>query len=322
MREKLKKGILFGTIGVIFVGLQPIIANSRPEVLDAHIFAAMTCLVESLIFLPVMMIESRVKQKNLKILNNSSQNNFEKFSVAKNIKKNTLVLIFIGVIFGLNQLLFFLGYKLAGAINGALTQKTTVFFGILFGYILLKEKITKRQLIFSILLFFGLYIAITQGSLSFFNFKIETLIGVLLLLIISCLWMLGHTLTKKIFTRNEITPTQMVFLRNLIGGLLLFLTYFTYNPVENLLLFANLTNNLFFLAMGAVYGIGLWFWYKTLSILNVSRATTIFSPTPLITAIFATMILNEVFTIFHLIGTMIVILSIIIIMHQQEQIRQ
>ncbi|MHA1782749.1 MAG: hypothetical protein ACTSUL_04895, partial [Promethearchaeota archaeon] len=102
MREKLKKGILFGTIGVIFVGLQPIIANSRPEVLDAHIFAAMTCLVESLIFLPVMMIESRVKQKNLKILNNSSQNNFEKFSVAKNIKKNTLVLIFIGVIFGLN----------------------------------------------------------------------------------------------------------------------------------------------------------------------------------------------------------------------------
>ena len=70
--------------------------------------------------------------------------------------------------------------------------------------------------------------------------------------------------------------------------------------------------------MGTVYGLGLFFWYKTLSYLDVSNATIVLSPTPIVTAIFATLLLGAIFTIFHLIGSVIVILSIIIIVKQKR----
>jgi drug/metabolite transporter (DMT)-like permease len=71
--------------------------------------------------------------------------------------------------------------------------------------------------------------------------------------------------------------------------------------------------------MGAAYGAGLYCWYKTLSYLDVSKATILFSPTPIITAIFAMLFLGELFTIFHLIGLIIIIVSIVIIVKQKEE---
>ncbi|MFX1590507.1 MAG: DMT family transporter [Promethearchaeota archaeon] len=311
MSNNIKKGLFFGILGNILVGFQPIVANSRPESIDAYIFAAMTCLVEAAIFIPLMLIEMKLnrikaRKRNIIIKNHDS--------ILKNWKKNLKVLLFIGLLFGLNQLLFFIGYKLAGAINGALTQKTTVFFGLIFGYVILKEKITKVQVLFSIILFFGLVIAITQFSFNLDNIDLDIILGVLTLLLITCLWMLGHTITKPIFSRNEATPTQMVFIRNILSGSILFSTYFIFFPLQNLSIFLDPINNFYFFAMGAVYSLGLFCWYKTLSYLDVSKATILLSPTPIITAIFATFLLDEIFTIFHIIGTIIIIISIILIM--------
>ncbi|MFX0025991.1 MAG: DMT family transporter [Candidatus Hermodarchaeota archaeon] len=311
MSNNIKKGIIFGILGNIFVGLQPIVANSRPDSIDAYIFAAMTCLVEAVIFIPLMLIEIKLnrlkaRKNNLKASNHNS--------ILKNWKKNLRVFLFIGLLFGLNQFLFFIGYKLAEEINGALTQKTTVFFGLIFGYLILKEKITKIQILYSIILFFGLVIAITQFPFNFETVNSDIILGVLTLLFVACLWMLGHTITKPIFSRNEATPTQMVFIRNILSGSILFSTYFIFFPLQNLTIFLDPINYLYFFAMGGVYSLGLFCWYKTLSYLDLSKATILLSPTPIVTAIFATFIRNAIFTIFHFIGTIIIIISIILIM--------
>ena len=308
-----KKGLLFGGLGVFIVGFQPIVANARPQSLDAFIFAAMTCLIEAIMFFPLMMRE--IKKNNSKT--NKQEDTVSLSTIWQNWKKNTWLLIIIGIIFGLNQLIFFIGYNLAGAINGSLTQKTSVFFGLIFGVLILKERISKLQIIFSIILFFGLFIAITQGSLTT-SYDVEVVIGVLLLLFITFLWMLGHTLTKSMFDRNEMTPTQMVFVRNIISGIILITIYLIFFPVENLSVFNDPINIFFFIAMGIVYGSGLFCWYKTLSYLDVSKATIIISPTPIVTSLFASFILGEVFTVFHLIGTLLVISSIIMIVRQKE----
>jgi len=308
-----KRGLIYGILGDIFVGFQPIIANSRPSSLDAHIFATMTCLIEMLIFLPLVLIEIF---KPFDKKHNENTNQEKLIIVLINWRKNIKLLIFIGLIFGLNQLLFFIGYSFAGAINGSLTQKTTVFFGLIFGWTILKERVNRRQILFSIILFMGLIIAITQGK--FFSFDYDTLIGVLILLFITCLWMYGHTITKPIFNRGEATPTQMVFLRNLLSGIILFFTYIIFFPISNLSLLTIPLNQIYFISMGVVYGIGLFCWYKTLSYLDVSKATILFSPTPIVTAIFATFLLKEAFTIFHLIGTTIVVISVIIIITQKD----
>lgn len=311
-----KRGLIYGIFGNILVGFQPIIANSRPPSLDAHIFAALTCLIEMLVFLPLVLFEIYkpfVKKQN----ENANQKKLN--IVIKNWKKNFWLLIFIGLIFGLNQLLFFIGYDLAGEINGSLTQKTTVFFGLIFGFLILKEKVNRKQIIFSITLFLGLVLAITQGS--FFSFNSNNIAGVLILLLITCLWMFGHTITKPIFNREEVTPTQMVFLRNFLSGVILFFTYFLFYPISNLNLLLVPINQVFFVSMGLVYGTGLFCWYKTLSYLDVSKATILFSLTPIVTAIFAYFLLGKIITIFHLVGTIIVITSIIFIVMNKEKVK-
>jgi drug/metabolite transporter (DMT)-like permease len=310
-----KNGVLFGLLGVFFVGLQPIIAIARPKSLDSYFFAVMTCLIEAAIFFPLIFVERKINRDK----GNSPETNSEgKTSLITMWKQNFWFFIFIGVIFGINQLLFFIGYGLAGAINGSLTQKTTVFFGILFGFLILKERVTKLQIGFSIILFFGLILAITKGF-NLINFDSDIVLGVLILLFIACLWMFGHTITKPLLSKGQVTAIQMVFLRNLISGVILFLTYFIFYPFENILFLFDPTNLVFCILMGLVYGLGLFCWYKTLSYLDVSKATIILSPTPIVTAIFASFILGEVFTIFHLIGTILVIISIYAIVRQKQK---
>jgi len=310
--NNLRKGLIFGFLGIILVGFQPILAISAISI-DSHLFAAMTCLIEAVWFLPLMFLELRLNKRN------GSRNPDLKtnYSLLNSVRKNFWLLLIIGIIFGVNQLLFFVGYRLADAINGSLTQKTSVFFGLLYGFLLLKEKITKTQIIFSFVLFIGLVIAITEGSFDFFSLNIETLIGVLIVLLITAMWMLGHTMTKPLFTRKEVTPIQMVFIRNSLSGIILIITFAIFSPV-GFNVFYDPLNWFFFIVMGTVYGLGLFCWYKTLSYLDVSNATIVLSPTPVVTAIFATFILGAVFTIFHLIGSVIVILSIIIIVKQKR----
>lgn len=315
MENNIKKGLITGFIGVIFVGLQPIVAILRPIAINAYLSGAMTCLVETLIFFPLMVIE--LKMMNVNIQKKSDHKiDVKSLHFLKGWKNNMWLLIGIGLLFGLNQVFFFVGYDMAGAINGSLTQKTTVFFSLFLGYLILKEKITKLQIIFSLVLFFGLAMSITQ-FFTLLQVNLTILIGVGILLLISFLWIVGHTLTKPVFSRNEVTPIQMVFVRNIISGVFLISTYFIFFPID-LKIFHDPGNILFFFVMGAVYGTGLVCWYKTLSYLEVSKATTVLAPTPISAALFATFILGENFTIAHLVGTILILISIIIIVNQKK----
>jgi len=310
-----KKGLITGLIGIIFVGLQPIIALLRPVTIDAYLSGAMTCLIETMIFFPIMLIEFKLMNSNKQKINPENESRRSHF--LKGWRKNIWLLIFIGMLFGLNQVLFFIGYSFAGAINGSLTQKTSVFFGIILGFLILKERITKLQIIFSFVLFLGLAISITQ-FFTLLDFNNTVLIGVGILLLITSLWMVGHTLTKSIFSRNEATPIQMVFIRNIISGVILISTYIIFFTPD-LSIFIEPANVLFFFTMGSVYGSGLVCWYLTLSYLDVSKATIVFAPTPISSAIFATLILGEAFTIAHLFGVTLIIISIVIIVNQKKQ---
>jgi len=313
--KNIKKGLITGFVGIIFVGLQPIVALLRPAAVDAYLSGAMTCLVETLIFFPIMLIEIKVTHSKHENVNNLGKKAISAH-LFKGWKKNFFLLMGIGLLFAVNQVLFFVGYDLAGAINGSLTQKTTVFFSLILGYIILKEKITKLQIIFSVLLFLGLAIGITQ-FFTLVEINHEILIGVGIILLISFMWIFGHTLTKPLFNREEATPIQMVFIRNIISGVILILTYLIiFTP--DFKIFFDPDNLSFFFLMGAVYGAGLICWYKTLSYLDISKATTIFAPTPISSVIFATILLGENFTLAHLLGTILIIISIIIIVNQKR----
>ena len=311
--KKYVKGLAFGCLGILFVGFQPIVAVSKPDSIDTYLFAAMTCFVEAFLFFPIMLLDRRM----IKVNGTKGQLTEEKnHSFLHGWKTNKAVLIYVGLTFGVGQLLFQTGYLLAGSINGSLAQKSTVIFSLLFGVIIMKEKVSKTQIGFSLLLLLGLMIAVTQGSFNLLEFNL----GVLLLLVLACIWMLAHVITKKyILDQNNSTATQMVFIRNGISAIFLLTSYFIIFPLENVSLIFNTVNIIYYIAMGTVYAIGLFMWYKTLSLIDASKATILYSPTPIVTAIFSVFLLGKEFTVYHLIGTIIVIISIAMIVKPKSK---
>ncbi|MGB5911034.1 MAG: DMT family transporter [Promethearchaeia archaeon] len=313
----LKKGIICALIAVFLIGMQPVIAISRPSIIDPYIFAAITALIEALIFLPIFLLE-------IGRLNNSSKNNpseEEKINSLLNgwkKKKNIKLLILVVLIFSIVPILLYIGYDLAGPINSSLALKSEIIFALLFGYLILKEeRISKIQILFCFLLFIGLIIAITQFNLLEFN--IGVIIGVIILLISVALFTFVHTFTKSAFDRNELFPTQVVFIRNLCSGIILTLIYLVVFPQENFLLLLDFDNLIFFILMGLDYGFSLFFWYKTISYIQIGKAGIINSLTPIVSAFFSFIFLGIIFTVFHLIGTIIIIISIFMIVREKSK---
>ena len=309
----LKKGIIFGTVGVFLIGLQPVISNARPSIIDPYIFAAITALIEALIFLPLYLIERRklfvISRKD------SEKSNLNLLLHGWKKKKNLKLLIMIALTFSIVPILLYIGYELAGAINSSLALKSEIIFALLFGSLFLREKrISKVQIIFCFVLFFGLIIAITQGSLNLLKLNL----GVIILTISVALFTFIHTFTKSSFDRNELFPTQVVFIRNLLSGSIILFIYLLFFPIENLLMIFDLENFLFFLFMGLDYGFSLFVWYKAISYIQIGKAGIINSLTPITTAFFSFIILKEVFTIYHLIGTIIIIISIFMIVREKK----
>ena len=298
------------------IGIQPIVIISRPVALDPYIFAAMTFFIVSFIFLPFMIME----RKKLKAKNQSGLLTDDEIeSLLHGWKKNKKFLIYLGIVFGFGRIFFFIGVQLAGAINSSLVQKVRIIFALLFGYLILQERFSKKQIFFSVLLFFGLFLAITNGSfLTITNVSDSVIIGVIVLLILGIIWTLAHTQTKPIIDKKEVTPISIVFIRSIIGAIILISTYFLFFPLENVNLFYEPVNLYYFLAIGLIQGLGLYSWYKAISYMEFSKATILVAPTPIITALFAYFILEEPFTIFHLIGTIIVIFSIIMIVREKQ----
>jgi drug/metabolite transporter (DMT)-like permease len=72
--------------------------------------------------------------------------------------------------------------------------------------------------------------------------------------------------------------------------------------------------NVFYYVLGGViYGINVFCWYQIIKYLNVSIATIIITPQVIFTALFASLLLEEAFTVYHLIGLIIILISIVVI---------
>ncbi len=299
---------------MILVGIQPIIALGRNDSIDPFFFAAITCLYQALLFLPITFLNRKKLKSQLKKHPTIYHVNYSLLYGWKK-KKNIYFLLYIGISFSISQILFYLALDMAGAINGALSQKITILFGLLFGYLINHEKVSFKQILFSFILLFGLVIAITEGKFNLLDLNI----GVILMTITTMLWMLAHSLTKPILDYNQISSSQLVLTRNLLNGLIIFSIYFIFFPLENIKLFFSPENQLAFFLMAITYGLDLICWYTTLKYLEVSKATTIMAPTPVVTAILSTIIIGEIFTVYHLIGTIIMVISIVIIVKEKKK---
>ena len=312
--KETKLAIVYAILMNFIGGLQPVWANLRPVELDALIFSGMSSLIQTLIFIPIFLIEFLVRKKNSGCEKKTSSEVPEDRYRLYFGKSKWGLFIVIGLMFSVVMFLYYFGLSLAGSINGTLGLKTTAFFGLLFGFLLLNERINKIQVIFSILLFFGMILAITQGQ--FYLLQIN--IGVILILICAAIWMIGHSCTKPYLVYGLTSSSEIIIMRNLFTAVILVSSYFILFGNQIILIF-NPQFAYYYIIMGIIYGTNLYFWYKLLGCIDVSIATILITPQLVVTAFFGSIYLGEAFTIYHLLGLIIMMVSIVIINYKKPK---
>jgi len=311
-----KFGIFFAILANITGGIQPVIANMRPSLIDSYLFAGMTALIQMLLFIPIYFFENLYRKRKVQTKNNLSDLNVSnKFKLYFGNSKWYLFVI-IGLMFSFVMFLYYSGLRYAGSINGTLALKSTAFFGLLFGALLLKERVSKLQIIFSIFLFFGLVIAVTQGN---FNL-LELNLGVLMILLCAAIWMFGHSSSRP-YLRNGITfSSELVLWRNIFTSIILIISYVLIFGIEKFIFLVSIPEHIYsYFVGGLIYGLNVFFWYQIIKYLKISIGTILITPQVIVTAFFGSIFLNEPFTIYHVIGLIIIISSIIVINYDSKK---
>ncbi|WP_456321291.1 DMT family transporter [Palaeococcus sp. (in: euryarchaeotes)] len=261
-------GTLLAIAGAFLYGLEPVVIKANPS--NPLSFAAFSALFASLILWILLIVSFRW----VEIRENPSP------------LKKAFLMGFFGT--ALAYISYSYGARLSTAINASLITRSEVLFSFLLSWVFLREKITKKLISYAIIILLGLVLVITQGR------AIEPHLGDLLLLLVPLFWQSGHVIAKRL----PYSPYTIATLRNTFGFLIL-LPFALLTGME----FSRLA-----LAEGIIIALGQVIWYKSIKLINLSKATAIITPAPAV-AIALGIVLGESFTVYHATGFILITLG-------------
>jgi len=224
------------------------------------------------------------------------------------LKKNWVSYIILGIvgIFGFNAL-FFVGLKYTSPVNGALIMGLNPLLTTIFARMILKDQITKKQVIGIFFAFIGALLVITKGSIQ----TIETLSisgGDLIILAGNVCWALYGVLGRR-FVKDG-TPLSTTTYTMIIGAVsLIVFSFITSNPIS----FSNIPIR----AWGAIAFmafftsvLGYLWWNRGMKEIGASKTSLFFNLVPVVTMIISYVIGTPI-TVFQIIGAVLVILGVL-----------
>lgn len=308
-----KLGILFSMIVLFGNGIHPIINNSRPIGLDSLNFAWLMGLFELLCVIPLFILEKR------KIFKNHIQNEKYRGEKAQNLRKNAWKLfVTIGIFFSIATVFYTTGLSIAGSINGSIATKTAPIFALFIGALLLHEKITKKQLGLTLFMLFGLYYQSTKGTM----LLEEMNIGFLMLCITTFLWNFSHALSKPFLQSRAISTIEIIFYRSL----LVFISVLGYSIAQTgfdsvISVILNPYFIFFGFLMGGTYFLMHFCWYKSITTINLSLASALVIPSPVITTIVAIAMQQEILHGYQIIGMIIMVAGLYALLLEKMKVQ-
>lgn len=298
------KGILFASLTLVVTALQPVLAKARPPVLDSIFFSFTTMLFELVFFLPLLLKERLAAKPERDAAG----------TIPRPRARRTGRLLVIAACFALALPLFFLGFDLTDATTGSIMLKSSVLFSLAYGYRFIQERVTPRQVVFSIVMIAGLVLALAGGTTT-----LVINLGALLLVFVPFLWTIGHGLTRPLLRDGEITGTTMIVIRNAFGAATTLAIYIAIFPASNLAWLLVPEHVSASALMAASYAAGHFGWYKAITYMDLNKATIIVAPTPIITSLFEYIVLGTIVTWFDVAGMIIVTGSILVIFHDKRR---
>lgn len=292
------KGILYAAIVLIGNGIHPIINNSRPDYLDPFLFVLMMTAWEFFIVSPFIIWEKR-KEK----ITDKSKNTTEKYEFREKKKSIFIIKLFlIGFLFAVAGYFYVEGMKQAGSIPSSIALKSSPIYAMIIGGLFTHEKISKKQIILTLIMLVGLYFLGTKGTWNLGEFSLW--FGILLL--VPLLWIIGHSITKPLLEKKLVTPLGIIQIRTgIMMVIFLILALIIFNPVAIISAISDGSMLMFSFLMGFTYFLMHFSWYNSIKNISISYASALVTPSPIITAVLASIFLSEKFEYYHLIGLVI-----------------
>ncbi|MBR9679900.1 MAG: DMT family transporter [Candidatus Altiarchaeota archaeon] len=228
---------------------------------------------------------------------------YSRFFVKKEQKKcstpQLAVLGFIGG--GLAFLLFFTGLGMTTGGRAAFIHKTLPVWAMIFAYLFLKEKITKKHAVPIVLALVGLSIMEFES--------IPTILksGDMLVLLATILWALENTLAKHFMNLGE-TNWRISFGRMFFGSLFLFAIAALQGKL-GLILALQPIQWLYVIISTMMLGWYVLTWYWGLKHISLSKATGILLISPVISLILGVLFLQEPVYSFQLVGSALILVG-------------
>ncbi|MEO2222695.1 DMT family transporter [Priestia megaterium] len=233
---------------------------------------------------------------------------FQKQIKSKTIMTHWKMYILLGIIgiFGFNAF-FFLGMQYTSPLNGALIMGTNPLVTALFAYFILKNPITKQQMLGISFALLGVILVLTQGSLEI----IQTLSiskGDLLILAGNLCWALYGVLGRKYLNGSSSMETTTYTM--IVGSLcLVILTVFSPSPQPLSHVTWSAWGAILFMALFTSV-LGYLWWNKGMATIGASNTSLFFNLVPVVTMILS-ILTGALITLPQVIGTCLVILGVL-----------
>jgi drug/metabolite transporter (DMT)-like permease len=227
---------------------------------------------------------------------------------SKTIKVHWKMYILLGIIgiFGFNAF-FFLGMQYTSPLNGALIMGTNPLATAIFAYFILKNPITKQQMLGISFALVGVILVLTQGSLEIIK-TLSISKGDLLILAGNLCWALYGVLGRKYLNGSSSMETTTY---TMIVGSLCLLILGAFSPSPQLL------SHVTWSAWGAILFMALFtsvlgylWWNKGMATIGASNTSLFFNLVPVVTMILS-ILTGVLITLPQVIGTCLVIVGVL-----------
>ncbi|MEM5877878.1 MAG: DMT family transporter [Candidatus Aenigmatarchaeota archaeon] len=202
--------------------------------------------------------------------------------------------------------IYFSGLKMTTGGRAAFLHKTLPLYVALLSFIFLKEKIDKKLMIAIFLMFMGT-ISIYYGQIKPSQLWQDPKTGDLLVITATFLWAVENIIAKKVMNQG-LHNFIVSFSRMFFGGLILigFASLTGKLSMINQLDFIQIRNIMLSTLILFSY---VFFWYSSIRLINVSKATTFLLISPVISLLLGMILLNEDFTYLQLFGSFLILIG-------------
>lgn len=289
--EDSTKGLLAVVIAVLIWGSSYAVLKIGLESISPVTFALLRGLIASIFLLGLIFVQNQGND------------------IRKILKKdlfNAIVLGLIGIY--LYNIVQNIGIpKTTSSLASVLTNINPLFILIL-ATVFLQEKSNLNKLLGTIIGFIGMGIIIFSGESPAIIFKSQLFIGNIIMIGAALLWAFYSILNKRY--SDKYSPLILTFTAYFFGTIFLLPTAFiTENPLSVVKL--NYVSWSIVLYFGLVVSaVSFLLWNYSISKVDVSKAASFLYLVPAISIAIGVIFLNETFTTYHLIGTLLVFMGI------------